>query len=154
MKSNNIDVSVGTIISLKPFFVTYATEKKMVLCLCKLCLNTQLIFETIMKEERKPGGEHFSSICDFFMNSFEYFHSSNGFYSWKFVTAKCKQCKNICGPKLVSEDENYLVTYSQSEETKNEQSTTWIIQRKFLNFLNMSHNIHILIKNNILYIVL
>ena len=44
LKSNNIDVSVGTVVSLKNFFVIYATEKEMALCLCKLCLNIQLLY--------------------------------------------------------------------------------------------------------------
>ena len=67
LRFNNIDVSIGTIISLKPFFVNYAAEKEMALCLCKICLNTRLLFKAVMKEEKKQGGVPFSSISKFLM---------------------------------------------------------------------------------------
>ena len=40
-------ISLGTVLSLKPFFVTYPTEKEISLCLCKLCLNVKLLFEPL-----------------------------------------------------------------------------------------------------------
>ena len=33
LSENNIDISFGTILSLRPFFITFATEKEMALCL-------------------------------------------------------------------------------------------------------------------------
>ena len=41
LSENNIDVSFGTILSLRPFFITFATEKEMALCLCKIFLNAR-----------------------------------------------------------------------------------------------------------------
>ena len=35
-----LGVSIGTIIALKRFYMTYATENEIVLCMCRLCLNT------------------------------------------------------------------------------------------------------------------
>ena len=81
LRFNNTDVSISTIISLKPFFENYATEKEMVLCLCKICLNTRLLFEAVMKEEKKQGGVPFSSISKFFMTDCECEQSPNGYFS-------------------------------------------------------------------------
>ena len=39
LAENNIDVSFGTILSLRQFFITFATEEEMALCLCKISLN-------------------------------------------------------------------------------------------------------------------
>ena len=36
-----VAVSYGTILSLKPFYDTYASDKEMSLCLGKICLNTK-----------------------------------------------------------------------------------------------------------------
>ena len=52
LRFNNIDVSIFSIISLELFFVNYATKKETTLCLCKICLNTRLVFEVVMKEEK------------------------------------------------------------------------------------------------------
>ena len=94
LRFNNIDVSIGTVISLKPFFVNYATEKEMALCLCKICLNTRLLFEAVMKERKKQCGLPFSSISKFFMTDCECEQSLNGYFSWSCVTGNCKQCQN------------------------------------------------------------
>ena len=71
--------------SLKPFFINYATEREMSLCLCKLCLNTQLIFDAVLAEEKKSGGPIFTSITQFFTNDCQCPVSSNGFLSWSCV---------------------------------------------------------------------
>ena len=42
LSNEDIAVSYGTVISMWSLFVTYATEKEIALCLCKLCLNTRL----------------------------------------------------------------------------------------------------------------
>ena len=51
--------------ALKAFFINYVTECEMVLCLCKLSLNTRLLFDSTMSEERKSGGEIFKSVTEF-----------------------------------------------------------------------------------------
>ena len=37
-------VSLGKVLSLRLIFVTYPTEKELSLCICKLCLNSKLLF--------------------------------------------------------------------------------------------------------------
>ena len=40
LMETGVNVSLGTIVYLKPFFINYPSEKEMALCLCKLCLNS------------------------------------------------------------------------------------------------------------------
>ena len=54
-----ITASVGSILNLKPFFITYATEKEMSLFLCKICLNTKFLFDALMVKAKKYGDEIF-----------------------------------------------------------------------------------------------
>ena len=61
-----INVSYGTVISMKPFYITYATEKENVLCMCKLCLNARLLFNPLMENGKSSGGTTFTSITFFF----------------------------------------------------------------------------------------
>ena len=117
LRLNNIDMSIDTIISSKPFFVNYAIKKEMALCLCKVCLNTRLRFEAVMKEEKKQGGMPFSSISKFFMTDCECEQSPNGYFSWRCVTGNCKQCQNNQYPLLSGKKTNPLVTFSQFELT-------------------------------------
>ena len=44
-------VSLGKVVSLKPFFITYPTDKEVALCLCKLYLNVRLIMEPLTEYE-------------------------------------------------------------------------------------------------------
>ena len=50
-------VSLGKVLSHRLFFVTYPTEKELSLCLCKLCLNSKLLFEAILVQAKKDGDD-------------------------------------------------------------------------------------------------
>ena len=63
----NIDVSMRTVLSLRPFFITFATEKEMALCLCKIYLNARLLFEHLMCQAKKNKNMTTESITEFFM---------------------------------------------------------------------------------------
>ena len=176
LRFNNIDVSIFSIISLKPFYVNYATKKEMTLCLCKICLNTRLVFEAVMKEEKKQGGVPFSSISKFFMTDCECERSPNGCFSWSLrrVTGNCKQYQNNQYiSSALRQKTNPLVTFSQFELTntpyqqKDKQGNMtekiskeisilghkffWIFLRTFPNSLNMKYSHLISTKNNTLY---
>ena len=84
----NIDVSNGIVHSLKPFFITYATDKEMSLCMCKLCLNAHLIFDLLMERAKKDGDETFDSLTEFFMAGCQCGKSVNGFYKWSCVNER------------------------------------------------------------------
>ena len=57
MLENGLNVSVGSILNCKPSFITYASEKEMVLCLCKICLNTKFLFDPLMVKAKKDGDD-------------------------------------------------------------------------------------------------
>ena len=59
-----------------------------------------------MKEEKRNGGDAFHSVTNYFMNNCECPKLQNGSYSWECVNGKCKSCKKLPLPKLVSEDVN------------------------------------------------
>ena len=113
LEEKGVNVSIGSIIAFRPFFITFATEKEVALCLCKLCLNTRMMFEPFMKQAKKDGDEIFSSITKFFMSSCQCHKSTNGFWSWQCVSGKCRKCKNLKLPSFACENSSQLVTIDQ-----------------------------------------
>ena len=73
-----IKVSTSYILNLHPFFVTYATEKEMSLCLCKICSNVKFLFDTLMTRAKKYGDDTFESVLAFFMYGCNFAKSTNG----------------------------------------------------------------------------
>ena len=49
----NISVSKGTILKYKSFYISYATEKERIMCMCGLCLNTMLILKAVAGSENE-----------------------------------------------------------------------------------------------------
>ena len=92
-EKHRIEVSLGTMLNLKPFFITYATEKEKVLCMCKLCLNTRLLFSPIMEHTKSSGGQEFTSITEYFKHSCDCPRALNGYYQYRYCEGKCKECK-------------------------------------------------------------
>ena len=113
LEEKEVNVSIGSILAFCPFFITFETEKEIALCLCKLCLNTRMMFEPLMKQAKKDGDEFFSSITEFFMSSCQCYKSTNGFLSWQCVSGKCKKCKNLKLPSFACENSSQLVTTDQ-----------------------------------------
>ena len=60
-------ISLGKVLSLWPFFITYPTEKEVSLCLCKMCLNARLLFEPIKAQAKKDGNVCPDSITEYFV---------------------------------------------------------------------------------------
>ena len=118
LSNEGISVSYSTVISLRPFFVTHATEKEIALCLCKLCLNTRLLFEPLMTQAKKDNDKTTESITEFFMSSCECPRTANGYYQWSCVSLKCKNCKNLKPIPLKCEKLQTKVKVSQFEITK------------------------------------
>ena len=63
LTESGVRVSLGKVMSLKPFFITYPTEKEISLCLCKLCLNVKMLLEPLKKDD----DEIYNSASEFFM---------------------------------------------------------------------------------------
>ena len=62
LSQQGIVVSYGKIISLRPFYITFATEKEIALCLWKLCLNTRMLFEPLVAQGKRDGDPTTESI--------------------------------------------------------------------------------------------
>ena len=118
LPSEGITISYGTAISMRPFFVTHATEKEIVLCLCKLCLNTRLLFEPLMVQAKKDNDKTTDSITEFFMDSCDCPKTSSGYYHWNCVSMKCKNCKKIKPMPLKCKTLQTKIKVSQFEVTK------------------------------------
>ena len=86
------DISLGELNFLKLFFVTNATEKERVLCMCKCCLNMRLKFDVIMSHIKANEGETYSSISDFLIKNCTCDRNENGFYDLKCCTGNCDEC--------------------------------------------------------------
>ena len=113
-------VSLGLVLSLRLFFVTHPTEKELSLCLCKLCLNSKLLFEPILVQAKKVGDDISKSLTEFFMPSCSCPKAVNGFYQWKCVSLKCKECKDAKPQYLSCHEDDTLVKISQSKKVTSE----------------------------------
>ena len=80
LAEKGINVSIGSVLNCKAFSITYASAKKMALCLCKICLNTKFLFDPLISRAKKDGDEAFDSISDFFMVDCKCQWSFNGYY--------------------------------------------------------------------------
>ena len=111
-------VSYGKVASLKPFFITYPTDKEVALCLCKLCLNVRLITEPLMKKTKEDGDKVFESANKFFMSSCDCDKGANGYYKWKCVNLKCNDCKDSSSPDLKCKTSKEQAKVSQFQQTE------------------------------------
>ena len=114
------NVSLGSVLNLKPFFVMYASEKEMSLCLCKLCLNTKFAFDALMSNTKKDGDESFTSITSFLMDGCSCSKGENGYQKWLCSIQKCKDCKDRKRAPLKCSSSKELVTFDQFEVVKRE----------------------------------
>ena len=108
-------ISLGKVLSLRPFFITYPTEKEISLCLCKMCLNVRLLFEPIKAQAKKDGDVCPASITEYFMSCCECPKSENGYYQLKCVAGKCKECKGHQPLSLKCQNNYSLTKVSQFE---------------------------------------
>ena len=114
-----IDVSMGKIVSLRPFFITYPTNKEIALCLCKMCLNARMMYEVLVKQAEEDGDEvDPTSLTNFFISSCTCPKSPNGYYRWKCVDGTCSSCKKSSPQPLKCSDSTEVVKVSQFELTK------------------------------------
>ena len=116
VRAEGIDVSLGTVYLLKPFFVAYPSERELSLCLCKLCLNVSLLHE-VLKKKAKQNGEELptTSTTAFFMYGSTCTKTTNGYYTWACVTGKCKKCSNLKVASLKCKTSTYTTSLRQFE---------------------------------------
>ena len=71
--------------SLHPFFISYATDKEMALCMCKLCLNAKLL-DNVLMVQAKTDGDDSNNLIAHFLCTVVIAQSpliSNDYYRWK-----------------------------------------------------------------------
>ena len=112
---DGIHVSLGSVLGLQPFFVTYASEKEMSLCLCKICLNAKFLFDVLMRRARKDGDDCFESLTTFLMGSCSCPKGENGYHKFSCCTGKCHDCKSAKSAPLKSSTSDELVNVDQFE---------------------------------------
>ena len=115
---NGINVSIGKMVSIKPFFIMYATEKEMALRICKLCLNAKMIYDALTSKAKKAGDTMPASITEFFMSSCKCPKSQHGYYDWNCVSSKCSKCSSLQPVALPFQSSKDKVSYCQFEITK------------------------------------
>ena len=102
---------------LKPIFMTNATEKDRVLCMCKCCLSMRLKFDVIMSHIKASGGETYGLISDFLMKNYTCDRNENRFYDLKCCNGNCDECGAFSFPELRTLDTTQ-VNYYTSGVTK------------------------------------
>ena len=109
LEDKGFKTSLRYVLNLKPFFVTYPSDKEISLCLCKLCLNVKFLFEGLKSQAKRDGEDLGISISDFLMGSCNCNRAVNGFYQWKCVNQKCPDCSS-CQPKQLKCQTNDKIT--------------------------------------------
>ena len=112
-----ITVSTGKILELKPFFISYATEKEKVLCMCKRCLNMRMLFTPLVEHSKTNDGPELSSITEYFMESCPCSKAKNGYYQLKCCQGKCSACKDIKPVAVPLKSDETTKSYYQFEVT-------------------------------------
>ena len=124
LADKGIIVSLGKVLSLRPFFVMLASEKELSLCLCKLCLNSRMLYDHLLAKCKKDGDSMSESLTEFFMSSCECPKSINGYWSWKCVTLKCDSCRFSPFPNVKCQSSKESTKVYQFETTKTPYETT------------------------------
>ena len=111
-------LSLGKIHSLRPFFVTYPSDKEMTLCMCKICLNIRMVFDALFKKAKSDGEDIENSITNFFMPNVNCPRSPNSYFMWKCASGNCNNCNNAPVKTLLCENSDEDVQVSQFETTE------------------------------------
>ena len=114
----NQNVSHGSVLKFKPFFIHTATDREKSLCLCKTCLNLRYILTGLMKPMKDQGKNTYSSLSEYYMENCTCPKTDNGYWSYNCCTGKCTDCWNISPPDLAIEDPNVEVSYLEFSVSK------------------------------------
>ena len=101
LREKGYQISIGTLINLRPFYIKTATEREKLTCLCKECLNLRLRFCELMKYVKDPN-KKLTSMSKYYSHGCDCELSENGFHQLKCITGDCDDCS--MGPMLSNED--------------------------------------------------
>ena len=122
---DGLNISYGTSLQYKPFFVVSPTEREKESCLCKFCLNTRLLYRPILKHLKKNVPKTLSMTA-YFGDSIDCMPGENGFFKESCITSNCEfdSCKQEPKYKLSDFD------CSPDAKTKYHQFVTDIVPYK------------------------
>ena len=118
LTKHGINVSTGTLLDNKPFFLSYANEKERVTSMCSQCINIHLLFNSLKQTAEKNS---IKSVSEYFMNGCSCSKTENGFWSFKCWAGNCKNCKKIKPAKYTCkniQNKNALIKFYLYEVTK------------------------------------
>ena len=108
----DINVSIGSIMKYKPFYIQTATEREMQTCMCKFCLNTRLMFDALRSGLVDEEEKSLSSLNDYFGYGFSCGKYINGAYKRDCIIASCESDACFFKPRWDSTHfKTNLVTY-------------------------------------------
>ena len=84
----NVDVSLGSVMNLQPFYVQTATEREKESCLCKFCLNIGLKYNVLLKH-LKADVELIHSLSEYFGYGVTCPKDVNGYFQIKCIASEC-----------------------------------------------------------------
>ena len=107
-------VSLGMMLSLRPFYVLPPTEREKASCLCKFCLNLWLKFKELMKHLNDQT-KKISSMSAYFGHGITCNQNQNGFYQLECISNNCDNCKQLPMFSMDDFDVPDEVSYPQFE---------------------------------------
>ena len=93
LTEQGVTPSYGAVLSLRPFNITFVTEKEIASVFVNSALKQGCFFEPLMTQAKRDNDDVQDSITEFFMYDCECPKSSNVCYNWNCVAFKCKVCK-------------------------------------------------------------
>ena len=93
LTEQGVTPSYGAVLSLRPFNITFVTEKEIASVFVNSVLKQGCFFEPLMTQAKRDNDDVQDSITEFFMYDCECPKSSNVCYNWNCVAFKCKVCK-------------------------------------------------------------
>ena len=85
--------SFGSIVELKPFYISPPTTKEMEMCLCSKCLNPHCIYKAIKNGIKSIDLPH--SLTEFVCNKFNCQRNKTvNYYNKDCIEEKCKNSLN------------------------------------------------------------
>ena len=115
--------SYGTVINFRPFFIGVATEPEKLECLCRVCFNMRLLFDTIMKAVKEENLEEFKSITEYLKSGGSCKFGRSGYTALECITGDCNVCQGILNPAKYRFPNKKKIKYYQYESVKTVRTT-------------------------------
>ena len=108
----------GSVINYRPLFIGVATEREKLECLCKVCYNMRLLFDTLMHVVKVGNMQVFKSITAYLTSGKSCKFSPSGYAALDCITGQCTICRGILAPHTYQFADGKVVKYYQFETIK------------------------------------